>query len=89
MESKTQHQPTSVEGVSVSQAFDPRVKLSPELVVLATIANTYYDRVTKDAVASDEKQNGFTEAGVGYVRASSLTAVMAVRAAQMASQRSA
>ncbi len=89
MEQHSQHHTSNIDSVSVSDAFNPRMELAPELVVLHDIANKYYKPMIKIAEKSDDEQPAFTSEGVQYVKASALTAKMALRAAQMAAQKSA
>lgn len=85
MISHSTHQTSQSEATSSSENFIPHAKLD----VLQAIADKYYEPMKKIAEKSDDEQPSFTSEGVQYVMASALTAKMALRAAQMAGQKSA
>ena len=84
MESPSQRQTISSTPVSVSKEFIPRIELSPKFDALHKIADKYYGPMSKIAAKSDDEQKEFTSEGVEYVRAASLIAVAALRAAERA-----
>jgi hypothetical protein len=63
--------------------------MSPRLNALLAIAKNVYGPLEKLAAESDNKQEYFTSAGEHYVAGARLTAMMALRATALVSERSA
>ena len=89
MESHFSHQVSRPDTVSKSENFTPGVEMSPRLNALHAIAKKYYVPLETVAAESDNAQEYFTSAGEHYVAGARLTAMMALRAAALTSERSA
>ncbi len=63
--------------------------MSPLDKSLLAIVEKYYTPIEKEASRSDDDQESFTSAGQNFARGSRLTAMIAVRAVSVASEKSA
>jgi hypothetical protein len=89
MGSHVTHQVSQSEDVSTSEKFAMNTGMSPRLEVLLKIAKKYYEPAEAAAAKSDDDQEVFTSAGAHMAAGCRLTAMMALRAAANASEKSA
>jgi hypothetical protein len=89
MASHSSHQVQEQDTVSDSEKFTPRAEMSPRFDALLAIVEKYYAPIEKAASRSDDDQESFTSAGQHFAKGSRLTAMMALRAVSILSEKSA
>ena len=89
MGSHVTHQVSQSEDVSLREKFAMNTNVSPRFEALLTIAKKYYGPAEVAAAKSDDEQEFFTSAGAHMAAGARLTAIMALRAAANASEKSA